>query len=282
VVLPNSYIIPRDLDHALAALAQGGAQIIAGGTDVFPSLPPGGFRQNLLDISRIGALTAIAQTETEWLFGAAVTWSDIVRADLPAAFDGLKQAARRVGSLQIQNAGTLGGNLCNASPAADGVPALLALDAQVELVSLARGLRRLSVSDFLRGVRRTALQPDEVMTAVIIPKMSPGAMASFVKLGSRRYLVISIAMVSVVMDCDSAGDIVWARVAVGSCSPVAQRLPLVESAMIGRRAADVVVQASLLAPLSPIEDVLGTVEYRLDAVARLCERAVRKAAGDGN
>lgn len=273
------YLSPSDLDHALGALAQGGTKVIAGGTDVFPSLQQGSFRQSLLNISRIGELQTISQTPNDWVFGAAVTWSDIVRAQIPAAFDGLKQAAREVGSVQIQNAGTIGGNLCNASPAADGVPALLALDARVELASQARGRRRLPLAEFLLGVRRTALGADEIMTAVIVPKLPDRAGASFVKLGSRRYLVISIAMVSVVLECDATGRIAWGRVAVGACSPVAQRLPLLEAAMVGLRPEEVVVEPPHLAPLSPIDDVRGTVAYRLDSVGKLCERAIRKAAG---
>eukprot|EP01035_Chromulina_nebulosa_P009972 gene9972-13443_t len=233
--------VPRQLEAALALLSQGECRVISGGTDVFPAIKAGQRPVAFVDLSRIHALKVISRDADGWVLGAGLTWSDILRADLPAAFDGLKQAAREVGSLQIQNAGTIGGNLCNASPAADGAPALMALDASVDLASTARGVRRLPLSAFLLGVRQTALQADELLTAVIIPKLPETAKSAFVKLGARRYLVISIAMVAVVLNFDLSGRIVWARVAVGSCAPVARRLPLLEAALVGLHPSEVVV-----------------------------------------
>lgn len=271
--------VPRRLETALSLLAGGDLKAIAGGTDVLVATEKTAGSAGFVDLSRIDELKSISRNADDWTLGAALKWSDIVRADLPAAFYGLKQAAREVGSVQIQNAGTIGGNLCNASPAADGAPALLALDARVELVSAARGMRRLPLSEFLLGVRRTALQPDELMSRVVIPRMPDAARSAFIKLGSRRYMVISIAMVAVTMECDSAGRILWARVAVGSCAPVARRLPQLEAALVGKRPADVVVLPEHLAALSPIDDVRGSAAYRSEVVAELCQRAIRKAEG---
>jgi CO/xanthine dehydrogenase FAD-binding subunit len=124
--------------------------------------------------------------------------------------------------VQIQNSGTVAGNLCNASPAADGVPPLLALDASVELASVA-GTRRLKLDDFILGPRRTARRADELLAAILIPKPRAAAHSHFLKLGARRYLVISIAMVAAAIESER-GKITTARVAVGACGPVAQRL----------------------------------------------------------
>ena len=119
------------LDAALSMLATGPCRILAGGTDVYPSLQDRPLIGRVLDISGIVDLRVIKQSDEYWSIGAAVSWRDVIRADLPPAFDGLKAAAGEVGSWQIQNRATLVGNICNASPAADGVPALLTMDAAV-------------------------------------------------------------------------------------------------------------------------------------------------------
>ncbi|TIX56479.1 MAG: xanthine dehydrogenase family protein subunit M, partial [Mesorhizobium sp.] len=129
------YAKPTTVDEALALLGEASWRILAGGTDFYPAQGAKPFRENVLDINGLAALRGIAETEDHWVIGARTTWTDLVRHPLPAAFDALKQAAREVGSVQIQNVASIAGNLCNASPAADGVPALLILDAEVELRS---------------------------------------------------------------------------------------------------------------------------------------------------
>lgn len=271
------YYAPTALDDALDLLAPQNLDVVAGGTDFFPSLPPGGPKRSLLDVTRIDGLRGISQVATGLRIGAATRWRDIVRADLPACFDGLKQAARQVGSIQIQNAGTVAGNICNASPAADGVPPLLTLDAHVELTSK-RGVRCLPLSDFLTGVRQTLRAGDELVTAIVIPPLPAHACAAFDKLGSRSYLVISITMTAAVIGCDAQGRIDYASVAVGACSAVAQRLPALEADLLGCLPAEIAVSDQHLAPLSPITDVRGSAEFRLDVVAQQCLRTLRKAA----
>jgi CO/xanthine dehydrogenase FAD-binding subunit len=210
--------------------------------------------------------------------GAATSWTAIAEADLPPALRALQQAARMVGGRQVQNAGTVGGNLCNASPAADGVPPLLTLGAEVELASEA-GRRRLALADFLLGPRRTALQPGEVLATVVIPKAGLRGRSTFVKLGARSHLVISIAMVAARVVVDT-GRVTEAAVAVGACSPVAVRLPRVEAALIGAPEAEVaerVRSEDVTADLSPIDDVRATAAYRLAAAVELVRRSVREA-----
>tara|TARA_B110000211_G_scaffold13035_1_gene13640 strand:+ start:7784 stop:8593 length:810 start_codon:yes stop_codon:yes gene_type:complete len=269
------------LNSALTSLAKAGNKIVAGGTDVYPALKQGQTPASFLDVTRIKELSGISTTQTGLRIGAAVTWSEIVKADLPASFDGLKQSAREVGSLQIQNAGTIAGNLCNASPAADGVPPLLTLDAVVELASAARGARMVPLQDFILGVRNTALAVDEMVTAIHIPTPPEGAGSAFEKLGSRKYLVISITMTAAVIKCDAQGAITHARVAVGACSPVAQRLTHLEADLIGKKPVEVEIDTAHLSMLSPIDDVRGSGSYRLDIVREQCRRAIQKAATNG-
>ena len=276
-----TYLMPTNLETALISLTKQQDKIVAGGTDVYPAMKHGHTPKSLLDVTRIKELMNITVIDTGLRIGAAVTWSKIVKAKLPAAFDGLKHAAKEVGSLQIQNAGTIAGNLCNASPAADGVPPLLTLDAQVELASAARGARILTLQDFILGVRKTALASDEIVTAIHIPAPPDGAGSAFEKLGSRKYLVISIAMTAALIKCDARGLISEARVAIGACSPVALRLTQLEADLIGAKPSEVEILPSYFSQLSPIDDVRGSGGYRLDIIQEQCRRAIRKAAENG-
>src|SRR6478752_2447849 len=153
----GDYLRPTSLDEALAALARPWT-VLAGGTDFYPARVGRAIDENVLDITAIADLRGISAGPAGWRLGATTTWSELIETPLPPQFDGLKQAAREVGGRQIQNAGTMAGNLCNASPAADGVPPLLALDAEVELAGLA-SRRLLPLRQFITGTRRTALAP---------------------------------------------------------------------------------------------------------------------------
>ncbi|MBL8576909.1 MAG: xanthine dehydrogenase family protein subunit M [Mesorhizobium sp.] len=275
------YAKPRDVDEALALLGEARWKILAGGTDFYPALGNRPLSENVLDINALDALRGISETETHLVIGARTTWTDIAKHELPPAFDMLKQAAREIGSPQIQNVATISGNLCNASPAADGVPPLMALDVEVELRSLA-GSRVLRLSDFILGNRRIACRPDEMVTAVLVPKASLRGTSSFRKLGARRYLVISIAMAAARMVTDAQGKIETAAIAVGACSAVARRLSNLESSLIGLRSAAEIehaVMAASLDELSPIDDVRGTATYRHAAAREIVARAILGALG---
>lgn len=275
------YARPRTIEEATLAMSSAGALAVAGGTDVYPAHAGRAITRPLVDLSGIAALRSITETADAYRFGAATTWSIIAKADLPPAFDSLKAAAREVGSIQIQNRGTIAGNLCNASPAADGVPPLLALDARIEIAAPS-GRRVLSLAEFITGYRRTALEPGEIVSAVLVPKPAAGARSAFVKLGARRYLVISILMAAAVVERDATGRITSAAVAVGAASPVAQRLAELERALIGSGPGQ--RPSALLLPrhfvgLSPIDDVRATSGYRLDAALAVVGEAIDRAAG---
>lgn len=265
---------PKSLEHALELLSRTPMPILAGGTDFFPALRDAAAPDKLLDVSRLQALRGIQRTATGWRLGAATTWSEIIREPLPPVFNTLKEAAREVGSVQIQNAGTLAGNLCNASPAADGVPPLLTLNARVELASV-RGTRQLPLQEFILGPRLTARSDDELLTAIHVPDIQNGACSQFVKLGARRYLVISIVMASIVLVADEQGRLSDVRVAVGACSAVARRLSRLEAVLQGQSLyADLqpLVNSSLFNELEPIDDVRGSADYRLQVVQQLVRR----------
>ena len=270
------YSRPRTLDEAVHVLTRQGGQILSGGTDFFPALGDRPAPDRVVDISGLTEIKGIAVEANYIRIGGLTTWSEVVAAPLPRCFDALKSAAREIGGIQIQNRGTIAGNLCNASPAADGVPPLLALDAEVELVSAA-GRRGLPLADFIVGNRKTLRRPDEILAAVIVPRVLDDASSAFLKLGARRYLVISIAMVAALVKTDAAGRVAEARVAVGSCSVTAQRLTALERALAGapaRAGLGALASAEHLAQLSPIDDVRATAIYRNQAALTLVRRAL--------
>jgi CO/xanthine dehydrogenase FAD-binding subunit len=267
---------PASVGEVTRLLAHGGWTLLAGGTDIYPAHVGRPLAAPLLDLTGVAALRGIRREAGGWWFGATTTWTDVLRADLPPGFDALKQAAREVGGVQIQNQGTLGGNLCNASPAADGTPVWLALGAEVVLAS-ADGERRVPVAAFVLGSRRTAIRPGEVMVGLHAPPQSERSRSVFLKLGGRRYLTISITMVALTIDADAAGRIVTAGIAVGSCSAQALRLPALERRLVGNALAGIArigIEAEDLAALTPLDDLRGSAAYRLDATHTLLRRAL--------
>lgn len=270
------YFRPRTLDEAVDNLAAHGGQVLSGGTDFYPALGERTISSPVIDVSGVTELRGISVEADHVRIGGLTTWTDVLRTPLPRCFDALKAAAREVGSVQIQNRGTVAGNLCNASPAADGVPPLLALNAEVELVSR-EGTRKLPLSNFIVGNRKTLRRPDEVLANILVPRDLDPARSSFLKLGSRRYLVISIAMVAAVVKTDHTGRLEEARIAVGSCSVVAQRLDELERSLRGAKAVpgfSKLVSVEHLAPLSPIDDVRATAAYRREAALTMVQRAL--------
>jgi CO/xanthine dehydrogenase FAD-binding subunit len=275
---------PNSLADALDVLARTNATILAGGTDLFPAFTGNQLNGPVVDISAVGELRGI-QVAHDWVhIGGRTTWTDILRGPLPQGFDGLRAAAREIGSVQIQNQATIAGNICNASPAADGVAALLALDADVTLASHS-GSRTLPLADFVRGNRKTARRPDEILTAVRVPRVWDNAASAFLKLGARRYLVISIVMVAANLVILHDGRIERAAISVGSCSPKALRLPELERMLIGRPAElsiENLVHPVHFSQLCPIDDLRATATYRREAAETLVRRALRQCVSKGS
>ncbi len=292
-VCHDTLVQPSTLQEALSLLAKapaGSIRPLAGGTDLFANRAIG---RQFLDLSALPgfANAYIVHGEHTYLrLGAGFTWAQCQSGILQrlagphAGFDTLSLCAREIGGLQIQERATLVGNSCNASPAADGLTVLLSLDALVECQS-ERGVRVLALKDFVLGPRRTALAADELVVALRLPLAAPQLQCAshFQKLGARASLLISIAMVSVWLACDiSAGNtkIVKARVAVGSCSPVARRFPLLEAQLQGldllaaRRLVLSDVWKHELQLLTPLDDVRATAQYRQHAAGVLLARSL--------
>jgi CO/xanthine dehydrogenase FAD-binding subunit len=275
------YEQPTSLTDALTLRSDGVWSVLAGGTDFYPSRLDRPVAEHVLDISRIDALRQIEEHADHFRIGALVTWSQLIHAHLPGYFEMLKLASVEIGGVQIQNRGTIAGNVCNASPAADGVPALLALNARVEVQSQAIPAAQFSLSEFIIGPRKTRLTHDALVTALIIPKPIHMARNVFLKTGARKYLLISTAMVAAMVEHEGQ-NIIQARIAVGACSAVAQRLPALEARLLtvpldAQLATH--VRASDVDGLTPIDDVRADAAYRRDVAVNLVRRALAALTG---
>jgi CO/xanthine dehydrogenase FAD-binding subunit len=255
---------PRTLDEALALRsAHPEARPIQGGTDLMVELTFGHERPPaLLDLSEVAELRGSSEEDGTLRLGAGLTYTEAMQQPLAGRLPALAQAARTVGSPQIRNRGTLGGNLGTGSPAGDALPPLLAERAEVELASV-RGVRTLPLDEFLLGVKRTALGPDELVTAIHV-RPSGGAQ-TFAKVGPRNAMVIAICSLAVVVDT-AEGEV---RAAFGSAAVTARRVdvPLAEAGELPDRIA---------AAASPIDDVRATADYRRHALRVLAARALER------
>lgn len=273
---PPRWWRPTTLDEALRLRAEEPDLVcLAGATDLFPARAAAEawgrpLRHDWMDLAAIPGLRGITDEGPGLRIGALTTWAMLRDAPLPGWWDAMRSAAVQVGGRQIQARGTIAGNLCNASPAADGVPPLLVLDAAVECASL-RGTRHMPLADFILGNRRTALAPDEIVTAILLPRQATGARSVFLKLGARRHLVISIVMVAALIE-EEAGLIRDIRLAVGACSAAPMRLPALETALRGRPLAEALIGD--LPMLTPIDDMRADAAYRREVAAVLLRRAL--------
>ena len=254
-------LTPRSLDEALSLKAERPEALpIAGGTDVMVALNFDHARPDaILNLGEIAELRRWSRDEDGRLrLGAGLTCTEIEHGPLRGELPALAEAARTVGSPQIRNRATIGGNLGTASPAGDAIPPLLVADGEVEVASV-RGARRLPLQEFLVGPKRNALQPDELIVAV---RVRPGGSETFMKVGPRNAMVIAVCSLAVRVD----GEL---RAAYGSAGPVVGlvRAPLDEAGSFPQRVAEAA---------SPIDDVRGTAAYRRHALRVLTKRALER------
>lgn len=276
-----AYHRPNTLDDALRVLEGNRLSIIAGGTDYYPARVGRPLDEDVLDVTAIEGLGAIQVLDGGVHLGALTTWTDIVRADLPPWMDLLIQCAHKIGAVQTQNSATVVGNICNASPAADGMVCLLAMDAVVELASMG-GTRSLPVAEFVTGVRQTACRPGEMVTGLMLPAPVGATRSAFVKLGARKYMIVAVIAAAAVIEAAADGAVASARIAVGACSPVALRLAGLEAELSGMAISPALgetVGAEHLAGLSPISDIRASAEYRLEAVRTVLRRMLSELGG---
>jgi CO/xanthine dehydrogenase FAD-binding subunit len=272
---------PGNLQEALAQLAQGDARPLAGGTDLMVvleagKLPPGRF----ISVWHLGELRGIGATEDTLSLGALTTYSEIQREPIvQSEFPLLAAAARETGAVAIQNRGTLGGNIANASPAADSPPALLCYDAELELVS-AHGRRRVPYRTFHTGYKQTVLAPGELIAAIHLPRR-PRGKQFFRKVGPRKAQAISKVCFAATGALEH-GKVAQVAIALGSVAPVPVRASRTEAALTGRaldRAAIDAACTALASEIAPIDDIRSTGHYRTRVAANLLRDFLLELSG---
>ena len=266
---PVDVLTPRSLEEALSLKAERPDAVpIQGGTDLMVALnfdhlrPPA-----ILNLNEVAELRGWSRENGSLRLGAALTYTELLAGELADALPALAEASRTVGSPQIRNRGTIGGNLGTASPAGDALPPLLVEEAEVEVAS-ARGTRRIPLGDFLVGPKRNALAEDELIAAVLV--RPSGAAQTFMKVGPRNAMVIAVCSLAVAADRER-GEL---RAAYGSSGPVVGlvRAPLEEAGSFAERVA---------AAASPIDDVRGSAAYRRHALVSWRPGRWRGVSRDG-
>jgi carbon-monoxide dehydrogenase medium subunit len=282
-MLYKSYHVAKTIDDALSVLAasNGSARPIAGGTDLMLHLHEHPDKSlTLVDISRIEALQSIFEQEGRLHIGAAATYAQIRQSPLLAqqAFL-LVEASHEVGANQIQNMGTIGGNIANASPAGDLLPCLYVLDAQVHICGAA-GSRSLPLAQFITGYRKIDLKADEIIASLSFERAALGLGSAFVKFGARQAQAISIVNAAVVLQVQD-GLIVQARVALGAVGPTIVRCAGAEALLLQQQPAPELYQQAaeqVRLAIHPIDDIRGSAAFRRHIAGVIVTRALDKAA----
>ena len=279
---PSRFEAPTEVEAAVALLAgEEGARVLSGGTDLLVQMRLGaGAPPLFVDVKRIPRLTAVALGADGLRIGAAVPAAQIYEDEsIRSLWPGLAEATDLIGSTQIQGRATWSGNLCNASPAADSVPALIACGA-IAVVAGPSGERRVAVEDFTTGPGRTVLERGEFVVEFEVPAPATHASDAYQRLIPRTEMDIAVVGAGVALELDDGGTVTSARVALGAVAPTAIRVAAAESALVGSRLDDAALDAAAAASseaANPIDDKRGTVAYR-KKIAGVLTRRVAQAA----
>ena len=276
------YAAPTTVDEARSLLADNpGSRVFAGATDLIPQMRSGRPEPSVMvDLKRIDQLMAVRHDGGHWTIGAATPTADLTRnADFAGMFPGISEGAGLIGSDQIQNRSSLGGNLCNGSPAADSVPALIAAEARV-VVASGDGSRTVAVADVVTGPGQTSLADGEFIVEFEIDDAPANTGDAYLRMIPRTEMDIAVvgAAVRLTMDGDTVSD---ARVVLAAVAPTAVRVPDAEAALVGSTLDDdtlAAVSAAASAACNPIDDKRGTIEYRTQVAGVLAKRAALIAA----
>lgn len=276
---------PRTLAEAYAILAVQPHRPVAGGTDLLVQItgelgePP----ERVLDIWHLEELRGIRVESNALILGALTTYAELRRSPLIAEFlPAFAEAAATIGAAQIQNRGTIGGNVMNASPAGDMLPLLLAVDAQL-IAGTAHGERWIPVREFWPGYRRTALEPTELLLRISIP-LTAGRQLRYRKVGTRRAQAISKVVMAFAWQSNGAADATWANVhlALGSVAATPVRVPATEAELEGAAPTEAIADraaSTLAGEIEPIDDVRSSADYRRAVAARVLHRLIRDEGG---
>lgn len=274
-----AYTAPATLDDALGIKKERGAEarVIAGGTDLILRMRDKVFSPSvLIDLRRL-SLDGIALSDNELRLGAFVSLSQVLEsADIERLFPALPAGCREFAAPPIRNRATLGGNIVNASPAADLVPPLIAYDASIVLSS-SDGERVLPLLEFFVGPGKSVMEPDEILTEIRLPMMPPCSAATFIKLGQRRSMAISQVNLTTRLGIDESGAVSEARIVLGSVAPVPMRAVAAEEFLLGKELSEELLNGAAQKAreeVTPISDVRASHSYRLEMTEVLVRRAL--------
>jgi carbon-monoxide dehydrogenase medium subunit len=274
--------LPRSVDECVKALAAGGAgaKVVAGGTDLLPQMKNGVTKPQLVvDLSGIAALRAIKADAKGLRIGAAVTARQLERdARVQSGYTAIAESGALVGSIQVRNLATLGGNLCNAAPSADMAPPLLSLEAEA-VITGPKGQRRVPIASFFTGVRRTVLAPEELLVELFVPAPGPRSGGSYIRHTPRRELDIAVVGVASQVTLQN-GKCTKARISLAAVAPTPVRATAAEQALEGQALTPAAIeQAAELAvgAAQPISDQRGSADFRRHLVRVLTRRTLTRA-----
>ena len=277
----QEFISPTSLSEAQQAISDGAASSwLAGGTDLLVGIRLGArdpFR--VVDVKRIPELMLVKVGETSVRIGAAASAFDVLHhSDVASLFPGLADALDLIGSTQIQGRCSAGGNLCNASPAADSIPALIANSAQCRVLG-SDGERTLAAEDFVLGPNQNALVPGELLVELTLPRPAAGTSDAYLRLTPRTEMDIAVAGAAVSITVDKSGTCTAAKVAIGAVAPRALLVERAAEALVGSQLDQPDIEtavAAVRAAAAPISDKRGTAEYRTHVIGVLVKRAIAK------
>jgi carbon-monoxide dehydrogenase medium subunit len=273
------YVCPATISIAIDALGGSEARALAGGTDLIPQLREGRrHAARIVDLKRIPELTAIAKLPdgTVSIGGAASLTAVAQHPAVASTYPAIAQSARLVGSLQIQNRASLGGNICNAAPSADAVPTLICHGARATIAGAGQQ-REMDVADLFLGPARTVLEPGELLTAVLLPPPPPRSAAAYLRFTPRREMDIAIAGAGTWIRLDPQGAVAAARVVLASVGPTPVRAERAEASLLGERPSPALLkEVGRVAAheARPISDTRGSADYRRKLVSVLTARAL--------
>lgn len=277
------YEAPSSLDAAIALAGgtggnnQGTTRFLAGGTDVLVQMHADIVEPDLLiDVKNIPEMREVSEKGKAWRFGAAVTGKELMdHAGFNAAWPGVMDGVRLIGSLQVRGRATVGGNLCNASPAADSVPPLIAAGATA-VIAGPGGEREILVEEIITGPGQTSLEPGEIVVAFDLPKRPPRSGDAYLRFTPRTEMDIAVVGAAVNLTLDGNGICTAARVSLGAVAPTPLLVEDAAKALIGTPVGEAAMEelaAAARAACKPIDDKRGTVEYRIEVAGVLAQRA---------
>jgi carbon-monoxide dehydrogenase medium subunit len=285
------YVAPKTLEQAIALLAgaNGKARVLAGGTDLLIQLRSGRAEPELVvDIKAIAEMRSIALDAGSYRVGAAVTCMELIENEAFArVWPGIVDGAKYIGSIQVKGRATLGGNLCNASPAADGVPALITAGA-LACIAGPDGRREIPVEDFVTGPGKTLLAPGELVASFLLPRRAPHSGDAYLRFTPRTEMDIAVVGAAVNLTLDDKGECSRARVSLGAVAARALLVPEAAAALIGTKVDAAALErlaAAASAACRPIDDKRGTKEYRIQVAGVMAGRAatiaLERSGGNG-